>query len=562
VKIQDQKAFLVDDWRVSPREGLLRRGQETVRLEPKAMEVLVYLASRPGEVITREDLEREVWHGAVVGYDAVTGTVIKLRKALRDSAREPRLIVTVPKRGYQLIAPITMPEDTHPERGDAMSPLRTRATSGWSGIRVFLLAAGVLVLVWAAVWLSTPLDAPGQRTNTTVQRPSIVVLPFKSLGDDPRQENLADGMTEDLITDLSRSSSLLVIASNSSFAYKGRQVKPGDVARGLNVAYVVQGNIRSVGDAIRVNVRLVNAKTGFNRWAARYDRKAEDIFAIQDEMTARIVKALDVTLTRQEQQRLTHRATSSLRAYDLFREGQAISKLATKQALEQARYAYRKAIKVDPSYGRAYGALGYVLATLFRRGWTNAPMETADRALELAKKAVALDDSIPQTYWSLGYVHLFRKEYERAERAAEQSVAIAPNYADGYGLLALISNNLGKPQRAVELITKGMRLNPYYTWDYPLNLGWAYYSLGRYDDAVRELEEARQRNPNAVPILLFLTASYVRVGRQDDAEWLATELQVLSGAETITQIEKASPIANTRYKRALLEDLRKAGLPE
>ncbi|MGA7799739.1 MAG: winged helix-turn-helix domain-containing protein, partial [Gammaproteobacteria bacterium] len=553
MKIQDQRAFFVDDWRVSPREGLLSRGKEKVRLEPKAMEVLVYLASRPGEVVTREELERDVWHGALVGYDAVTGTVIKLRKALRDSAREPRFIVTVPKRGYQLLAPVKMPEDARCEQGDATSPLRARATTGWSGIRLFVLAAGVLTLAWGAVWLSTTLDVPAQRSNHAAQRPSIAVLPFESLGDDPRQENLGDGMTEDLITDLSRSSSLLVIASNSSFAYKSRQVTPHDVARDLNVAYVVQGSIRSVGDAIRINVRLVDVKTGFNRWAARYDRKVEDIFAIQDDMTARIVKALDVSLTRQERQRLAQRATSSLRAYDLFLEGQALSKLATREALERARDAYRRAIEIDPSYGRAYGALGYALATTFRRGWTDAPMETADRALELAKKGVALDNSIPQTYWSLGYVRLFRREYEDAERAAEQSIAIAPNYADGYGLLALISNNLGKPKRAVELITKGMRLNPYYTWDYPLNLGWAYYSLGRYDDAVRELEKARQRNPNAVPVLLFLAASYVGAGRQDDAEWLASEIQMLSGTETITQIEKTSPIANTKYKRALLE---------
>ena len=154
------------------------------------------------------------------------------------------------------------------------------------------------------------------------------------------------------------------------------------------------------------------------------------------------------------------------------------------------------------------------MAVAFRRGWTDTPIETLARALELAKKGVALDDSIPQTHWALGYVYLMRKELENAEAAAMQSIAVAPNYADGYGLLALINNNLGNPEKAIELINRGMQLNPYYTWDYPYNLGRAYYTLGRYEDAISELEKARERNENAAPIKLYLIASYVRSGRE------------------------------------------------
>ena len=283
---------------------------------------------------------------------------------------------------------------------------------------------------------------------------------------------------------------------------------------------------------------------------------------IQDELTQSIIKALAINQTDKEKHRLAQRSTSNLEAYDLFQEGQRISKAGAKKANLQAHEAYRSAIKLDPTYGRAYGALAYIHATNYLRGWTNSPLESLDRAIALAHQGVALDDSIPQTYWALGYVHLIRKEFDKAEKAVSQAISIAPSYADGYGLLALISNNLGQAKKAIEYITKGMQLNPYYTWDYPYNLGRAYYLLGDYVAAITALEEAQDRNENAVPIKLHLAASYAKANRQDDAEWVVDELQILSPTATITHIEKTIPIAKPELKHTFLEDLRKAGLPE
>ena len=567
------KGFFIADWRVSPAEGLISRDSELVHLEPKAMEVLVYLASRPGEVITREELERDVWHGALVGYDAVTSTVIKLRKALQDSARQPRFIATIPKKGYQLIAPISYPEGsegyepavyvTNEPKADAQRGRQTRSVHR-SGL-VIVVLAGILVLGLVWLWPSV-LSPPGPLTppdgQNSIVLPSIVVLPFENLNDDPKQEYLVDGITEDIITDLSRLSKLLVIASNTSFTYKGRQVSPEEVGADLNVRYVLKGSIRQLGNVVRVNVQLVDAKTGFNAWAERYDRKIAEVFAVQDEVTQSIVNALAVKLTSQEKHRLAQRTTDNLKAYDFFQEGQRLSRVSTKETSQQSREAYRNAIELDPGYGRAHGALAYTLGFEYLRGWADAPLGNLDRALELAKKAVTLDDSIPQTYWALGYVYLRRKEYDNAEKAVSQAINIAPNYADGYGLLALISNNLGQPKRAIELITEGMRLNPYYTWDYPYNLGRAYYTLGNYDAAIAELERAQERNENVVPVKLFLAASYVKADRLEDAEWVTDQLQIMSPTATLTHTEKTLPIANTEDKNALLEDLRKAGLPE
>jgi TolB-like protein/DNA-binding winged helix-turn-helix (wHTH) protein/Flp pilus assembly protein TadD len=568
-------SFFIDDWRVSPPEGLLARGTEMVRLEPKAMEVLVYFASRPGEVITREELEREVWHGALVGYDAVTNTVIKLRKALQDNARQPRFIATIPKMGYQLIAPIAYPEGD--KRPESASPAASESVAvaevpgkrpswpvprtGWAmAALVGVLVIG-LVWLWPVVTFSTASVAPAD-SNSSVVLPSIVVLLFENLSHDPKQDYLADGITEDIITDLSRLSSVRVIASNTSLAYKGRQVLVEDVGTDLNVGFVLKGSIQRLGDSVRVNAQLVDAKTGFNVWAQRFDRKISEVFAVQDEVTRSIVNALAVKVTYQEKSRLAQRATDSLKAYDLFQEGQRISKGRTQEDDVQARDLYQKAIEPDPTYGRAYGAMAVSLAFDYQRGWTDTPIETLDRALVLAKQAVALDDSTPQTYWALSFVYLMRKEYSNAEKAVTRALSIAPNYADGYGLLALIKMYVGQPKRAIELNAKAMRLNPYFTLEYLYNQGVSYYMLGDYDAAIKALEQAHERNQNQVNSKLFLAASYVQADRQDDAEWMAVQIQMLDPTATLSTIEKTIPIENPESMRAFLADLRKAGLPE
>jgi TolB-like protein/Tfp pilus assembly protein PilF len=522
-------------------------------------------------VVTREELEKNVWRGAIVGYDAVTNSVIKLRKALGDHAREPGIIATIPKRGYRLVAPVRYldveeeqllagPDTAGP---DSVPAGKTRSRS----LKAALIASALVVLVGLAaalhlIWSPATLESPALSGGESSHTPSIVVLPFDNLSDDPQFESFADGITEDIITDLSGLPALLVIASNTSFAFKGKQVPERKLAADLDVDFVLEGSIRRQGDAVRVNARLVDARSGFQKWAKRYDRQAAEVFAVQDEVTSSIVEALAVKLSQQEAERLARRTTNNLAAYDYFQVGQRLAKVSTPETNRQAQEAYRKAIELDPSYGRAYGALGYTLAFSYRRGWTDDPQQTLERALELARKGVQLADSIPQTYWALGFVHLLRKEYKLAEAAATEAVTVAPNYADGYGLLALIKNALGEPESAIALIKKGMQLNPYYTWDYPYNLGRAYYTLGRIDEAIEALEEAKTRNENAVPIRMHLAASYVRANRQDDAEWEVQEIQVLSPTDTISHLEAAHPIQDEALMNAFVDDLRTAGLPE
>jgi adenylate cyclase len=548
----ERKTLSIGDWRVSPAEDLLQRGDEVVRLEPKAMEVLIYLATRPGEVISREELERDVWRGAVIGYDAVTNTVIKLRKALQDDARQPRFIATIPKKGYQLIAPVAVP-------GDDMSsaaPARKRVPAWLAGKHGIVLAGLAALLIVGLVGLR--LVSHSRQADP----PSIVVLPFANISNDSRQDYLADGITEDIITDLSRLSGVMVISRATSSSFKDNQLAAHTIGADLGVRYVLKGSIQRLGNKIRVTAQLIDTRNNANTWAQRFDRDASQVFAVQDEVTHRIVKALAIRITTRERQRLEQKATANLAAYDFFQEGKRLSRVSTKPANEQARVAFRKAIQLDPNYGRAYGSIAYTLTFDYLRGWADNPNEALDRALVLAKKAVTLDDSTPQTYWVLGFVHLARKEYEDAEKAADESTRIAPNFADGYGLLALIDANLGQSRKAIALVKKGMRLNPYYTWEYLYILGIAHYALGDYDQAIKVLKDAEARNDNVAQIKLFLAASYAGAGRRDDAEWEIATLQTISPTTTVTETANTIPIADTDLKQTFLTDLRTAGLPE
>jgi len=566
--IREQTGFFIGEWQVSPHEDTLSRDDRTVRLEPRAMEVLVYLASRPGEVVSRRDLETNVWTGMVVTDDAVTSAIIKLRKSMGDNAKDPRYIATVPKRGYQLIAPVRKPAADADELAvvdQAGMPLASlRADRAKVALMVMILGL-VAALAWA--FLSSIAPAPPESTapgldETTRQAPSILVLPFENLSEDPAQEQFADGITEDIITDLSGLSNLRVMGNNTSFSYKGRSVRPQEVGAELGVDFVLEGSIRRHGETIRINSQLVDARTGFQKWAERYDRDLAQVFVVQDEVTDSIVEALAIGLDSREKTNLAHRSTDNLEAYEHFREGQGLAGTSTRENNLLAQAAYRRAIQADPGYGRAYSALAYTLAFNFRRGWNDAPMQTIDRALEIARKAVELDSSTPQTYWSLGYVHMMRKEFELAEKAAAGALDIAPNFADGYGLLALIKNSLGEAQTAVELVEKGMQLNPFYTWDYPYNLGRAYYTLGQNEKAINALEAAKTRNPNVVPIRLHLAASYVRAGRLDDAEWEVEEIRTISPDETLGHVARTHPTTDKQALQRLIDELREAGLPE
>jgi TolB-like protein/DNA-binding winged helix-turn-helix (wHTH) protein len=557
MKELDHTPFFINEWRVAPAEGVLARGNETVRLEPKAMQVLVYLASKPGQVISRDELEQNVWRNELIGYGAVTNTVIKLRKALQDDSKKPRLITTIPKMGYQLIATVTQsePDDGSSRAVDVDAP--PPAAMRWS-MPVYRTAAIVTVVGVALAYAFTSVWPIGAQDDNL---PSIAVLPFDNLGNDPAQSNLADGITDDIITDLSRLSNVRVIAGTTSLTFRGTRLSPEEIGTALSVTYVLKGSIRRLGSEIRVNAQLINTRNGFNAWAQRYDADIRQVFAVQDQVTQQIVSALAVKMTSEERDRLARRATDNLKAYDHFQEGQRLYFVNTKEAFEQASEQYRKAIDIDPQYGRVYGALAVILAGRVIRGWSDAPRQELDQALELGRKAVALDATTPQTHFALGFVYLVRRQYDEALQAATQSVRIAPSYPDGYSLLGYIHMYNGQPKEAINQNARGMRLDPYITHQYLIVQGGARYMLGEYAEAIKALETAEQQNDNQILVKVFLTASYMKAGRRGDAEWVVERIRIISPTTTVSELEQSLPIADAGKKRSLLASLREAGLP-
>jgi TolB-like protein/DNA-binding winged helix-turn-helix (wHTH) protein/tetratricopeptide (TPR) repeat protein len=556
--------FQVGGWQVDPNSGrMLREGVE-VKLEPKVMEVLVYLAQHPGEVISREALEARAWAGTVVGYDAVSQSIIKLRKALMDDSRNPKFIETISKKGYRLIAPVSQGA-SEAQAPATFQSVSVEQPSPTANKRKKLLATwlGIVVTVGLLLFLAIGPETSIQPTSTFAKTPSIVVLPFKNLSNDPSQEYFSDGITDDLITDLSRVDSIRVIARQSSYHYKHNPIVLEDIARQLDVLYIIEGSVRKSGKRIRVNVQLTNTMKGESIWAKRFDTDTDDIFKIQDDITKSVIDAMYVTLSSRETGYIETRGTKNFEAYDAFLIGQQHIGTRSRQGFDLTMNAYRRAIQIDPNYARAYGAMAVTLTRGYRYQWTDLSlMEARERALDLAKKAVVLNQSTPQIYWSLGYVHVHRREFDDAEAAAKQSVALSPNYADGYALLANIANWRGKATDSVNYIKRATALNPYHTFQYPSTLGLAYYNLGRYEEASTTLREALDRNESALNPRLFLAAAYVRLDLMEEATWEIEQISANRPDVTLQSLSTILPYENKKHMDALLEDLRKAGLPE
>ena len=552
--------FMVGDWLVEPAIERISKGDFEEKVEPRVMDLLVCLSSQAGEVIARQELESKVWAGMVVGYDALSSAMIKLRKAFHEDSKHPLIIQTVSKRGYRLIAEVK-PVSSTTETVDT-SAFKFIEKVNNKSLRVGLLALFVMVLM-GLIYNASRLDSQSPLASSGNSKiPAIFVLPFVNMSDDPKQVYFSDGITEDIITDLSRISNLLVMARNTSFRYKGQTVKPIDIGKELNVQYLLEGSVRKAGEKLRLNVQLIDTQNGFHVWSNRYDRKLTEVFVVQDELTRNIVNALAIQLTEQEETSLARVSTNNFQAYEHFLQGQKLARERSRVGYSQAEVEFKRAINLDPTYARSYGSLAVVTIRKFTNGWTDSPAESRDRALDMAIKAVNVDNTLPQAYWALGFVHLYRNEFKQAAIAVKKAINIAPSYADGYGLLALINNRLGNADEAIHLINKAMKLNPHYTWDYPYNLGRAYYVKGDYERAIKELLIALERNENAIPARLFLVACYSALNMNDDAEWEVEQVLNVNPLITVSHVINSYSIANKKNMQMYILHLRKAGMPE
>ena len=326
-------------------------------------------------------------------------------------------------------------------------------------------------------------------------KPSIAVLPFTNMSNDPEQEYFSDGITEDLITDLSQISALFIIARNSVFTYKSQAVKVQQVQQELGVRYVLEGSIRKSGNRVRITAQLVDAGTGGHVWAERFDRQLDDIFAVQDEVTKKIVSALEIKLTKKEAAQLTGSATSNIEAYDYYLRGIEKFRLKSRDGNNQARRLFEKAIVCDPHYAAAFAYLSRTYVTDWAHGWSEDP-QTLVQALETGQTAVKLSESLPLAHVALGFAHLWHLQHEQAIEEGRHAIALNSNDAEGFAASANIFLYAGEPQEAISLIENAQRLDPHYPLAYLFDLGRAYFHLERREEAIATFTRVITRNPN------------------------------------------------------------------
>jgi len=396
--------------------------------------------------------------------------------------------------------------------------------------------------------------------------PSIAVLPFTNMSTEAEQEFFSDGITEDIITALSKLSDLVVVARDSTFTYKDQTIDMRKVSREQGVRYVLQGSVRKAGNRVRITAQLTDATTGHHLWAERYDRNLKDVFAIQDEIMREIVVALDVHLRGGEQARFWSSGTTNLQAWECMRRGADCVVRMTKEDQLEAKRLFEKALVVDPHYAVAWVMLGWVyyieadVAFGIRSATNSEPAQVL--ALECAEKALALDASCSDAYAQIALCHLAANEFDQATEMSEKAIALAPNNAENLATAALIMNKSGKPERGLELIKKAMRLCPIYRTGYLDRLGMAYRLTGRPDAAITAYSESIKRQPEFLGPHVNLASILGELGRREEAEKEAREIIRLEPNFSIGGYMAGLSYRNPSDLARIEEGLRKAGLPD
>jgi len=589
-------AFVVAGWHVDAETLRITKQDQTEKLEPKVMAVLEYLASRQNHVVSRQELEEAVWTGTVVGYDAISNAIIKLRKAFGDDAHNAKVIETIPKVGYRLIAPVTAVAEADtavpkPHVVVAISELNqvgdqvqianadntaARSLPNWKiaftiGVPLLLLIA--VVLLWFKPWIPRVEPASVERMALPLpDKPSIAVLPFINISADAEQEYFVDGMTEDLITDLSKLSGLFVVARNSVFTYKGRAVKVGEVAEELGVRYVLEGSVRRSGNQVRINAQLIDALSGGHVWAERYDGVLDDVFALQDDVTQGIVEQLALNLSLEDGEAIKRTETAYSEAYDLYLKGWGHYRAGSARDYASAIGFFEKSVKADPNLSRAYAAIAAVYWNILAKGWWQESLgiqyyqafERARISLRRAQKNPTVLTHQIASEW-ITYFAKASSGPRRAMDEAELALKLDPNHPAGYLAKA---NALLKQNQALDAeraMRTAMRLDPHFPPEYLIRLAQAQFQLGDYQAAVESLETVSAANPDDGWAQVYLAAAYGQLDILDKARVALTQanrLRAVNGWGPITIVSTSHP--NFRWpgkKDALKQGLRVAGAP-
>jgi TolB-like protein/DNA-binding winged helix-turn-helix (wHTH) protein/Flp pilus assembly protein TadD len=525
------------------------RDHQEVKLTGKAFAVLCYFVDHPGQLVTKDALFAAAWPETVVSDATLASCIQEVRQALGDDAKQPRYIETVHRRGFRFIAAVTaaprprgevqVPSQEEGEtakwgngemgRGDGAKVFALDPQTSGLGLRtldshaqpqipdaqslvlspersltphrlrwwhvlllvVVLVLGGGLAAKWRLVRMVAasyfPPPAPEPIALPLPDKPSLVVLPFINLSGDSNQEYFSDGITDDLINTLAQFPDLFVIARHSAFTYKGKTVKEQDVGRELGVRYVLAGSVRRVGEQVRLNVQLVDATTGEQVWAERYDRPFTEIFALQDDLVHKLATTLKLQFSLLKQGFNISKTTDNVEAYDYQLRAMAYFARMTKRDNLRARELSEKALTLDPQYTDAVSGIGFTYYQEWVMQWNSDP-QTLERVLEYGQKAVALDNSSPDPHLLLAQVYARNGQLDRALSEIERAIMLAPNDATSHAVHAETLILAGRPTEALPSIRQAIRLStpaPLYFF----TLGWVYNATERYAESITALKQ-------------------------------------------------------------------------
>jgi TolB-like protein len=514
---------------LDPERRELTRRSGAIAVGPQVFDLLVYLVQNRERAVSKDDLLGAVWGGRIVSDSTLTSHINAVRKAIGDSGEEQRLIRTIARKGFRFVGDVR--ED------DFSSPKAASAKSSEA----------------AAHALTLP------------DKPSIAALPFQNLSGDPEQDYFADGVVEDIISALSRIRWLFVIARNSSFTYKGQVVNVKQVGRELGVRYVLEGSMRKAAKRVRITGQLIDATTGGNLWADRFEGTLGDIFELQDQVTENVVGAIAPQLERAEIERAKRKPTESLDAYDYYLRGMANFHQGTREAVNKGLPLFYKAIQLDPDFASAYGMAAWCYFWRKLNDWMTDRSKEIAEGTWLARRAVELgrDDAVALARSGTA-LHHFVGDVDGSMALLDRALVLNPNLASAWFLGGWLRVWGGESDRAIEHFARAMRLSPLDPEMYRMQAGMALAHLfaGRFDAASAWAEKAFRDLPSFLVVVSIIAASHALAGRPDEAQRAMNHLRQLDPTLRISNLANWLPFHRPEDLTTFADGLRRAGLPE
>jgi TolB-like protein/Tfp pilus assembly protein PilF len=528
--------FLFGDYVLDIDRRELKRGSDLISIGPQVFDLLVYLLQNRERVVSKDDLLEAVWCGRIVSESTLTSRINAVRKALGDSGERQLLIRTVARKGFRFVGEVREKQKSGDQGSAKLPPPMSR-----DEIR----------------------DAPALALP---DKPSIAILPFQNMSGDPEQEYFADGVVEEIITAISRMRWLFVIARNSSFTYKGRDVDVEKVGCELGVRYVLEGGVRKAANRVRITGQLIDAATGRHLWADRFEGSLEDIFDLQDQVTASVVGAIAPKLEQAEIERATRKPTESLDAYDYYLRAMANLYQWTKESNGEALRLLHRAIELDPNFASAYGVAAWCYVWRKTQGWITDGAQEAAEATRLARRAVELgkDDAIALSAGGYALAHI-AGDLDSGVAYIERALELNPNLAGTWLNSGWVRVWLGEPEVAIEHLARAMRLSPLDPILFRMQgaIASAHLFAGRYDEASSWAEKALRENPNHQQALRVAAASHALAGRLEEAQKAIARMRQLDPNVHISNLKDRLPAFRQPENLArYLEGLRKAGMSE